>query len=104
MGEQIMITDSSSGHQFSALGVNTIGGVQIKRLPAGEAFGARDLSRWASHRRVGRSSARASVEKTNSGWMALLPDGAVGGPFATKDSAWQWISAHRSRSRNFVLK
>jgi hypothetical protein len=94
-----MITgSSSSAPQFSTPGVNAIDGVQIKRIPAGEAFGARDLARWASHRRVGRSSARASVEKTNSGWIALLPDGAVGGPFATKDSAWQWISAHRSRT------
>jgi hypothetical protein len=97
-----MIGGSSSAYRFDPPNIDTIGGVQIKRIPAGEAFGARDLARWASHRRAGRSGARASVEKTKRGWMALLPDGAVGGPFATKDSAWQWISAHLSHNRSFV--
>jgi hypothetical protein len=97
-GQHHTSSSAAVAGDFSAPNVNSIYGVQIKRIPAGEAFGARDLTRWASHRRAGRSSARASVEKTNTGWMALLPDGAVGGPFATKDAAWQWILAHRSRA------
>ena len=41
--------------QFAAPDVDTIDGVQIKRLPAGEALGARDLTRWSSNRSGGQS-------------------------------------------------
>ena len=42
---------------FAAPNVDTIGGIQIKRLPAGAALGAHDLQRWSSNRSGGRSGA-----------------------------------------------
>jgi hypothetical protein len=37
--------------------------IEIKRLPPGEARGARDLQRWASRRRVGRSGVDDKAEE-----------------------------------------
>jgi len=42
---------------FSAPNINSIGGVQIKRLPPGAALGAHDMERWSSNRSGGRSGA-----------------------------------------------
>jgi hypothetical protein len=46
---------ASHAENFSAPNVDTIAGVQIKRLPAGEAIGSHDLERWATRRSAGFS-------------------------------------------------
>ena len=52
------IGDSSSAvADFSSPHIGSIGGVTIKRLPAGEALGAHDMERWSSNRSGGRSGA-----------------------------------------------
>lgn len=48
-----MTGGSSTAHRvedFSAPNVDTIDGVKVKRIPAGEAIGAHDLQRWSSNR------------------------------------------------------
>ena len=58
-----MITGSSSAQQFSALGVDTIDGVQIKRIAPGEAIGAHDLERWSNRRSAGLSKAYSTKQE-----------------------------------------
>lgn len=55
---------SSSAHyvDYSAPNIDTIGGVQITRLPAGEAIGSNDL-RWSSNRSAGRSGAHTTRDE-----------------------------------------
>jgi hypothetical protein len=39
--------------------------VEIRRLPSGEAIGARDLQRWANRRRVGRGGIGRNQKPTH---------------------------------------
>jgi hypothetical protein len=48
---------------FSALNVDSIDGVQIKRLPAGESLGAHDLERWSNRRSAGLSKAYSTKQE-----------------------------------------
>jgi hypothetical protein len=48
---------SSVVQDYSKPDIASIGGVPIKRLPAGEALGAHDMARWSSNRSGGRSGA-----------------------------------------------
>jgi hypothetical protein len=48
---------------FSALNVDSIDGVQIKRLPAGESLGAHDLERWSNRRSVGLSKSYSTKDE-----------------------------------------
>jgi hypothetical protein len=70
----MMTGGSSSEYQLSAQGIDMIAGVQIKRLPTGEALGARDLERWSSNRSAGRSGAftTKNERKTLSDWNTPL--------------------------------
>jgi hypothetical protein len=57
-----MVT-SSSAHQFSTPGIDSIGGVQIKRIGPGEAIGAHDLTRWANRRSAGLSKSYSTTDE-----------------------------------------
>jgi hypothetical protein len=115
-----MISSSASHvENFSMPGIDTIGGVQIKRLPAGEAIGSHDLERWSSRRAAGLSKAytlkderRAIknwtqpapqaltredavkrgilIERTPRGWLVSLPSGRTLGPY--------WLEAEALRA------
>ena len=61
-----MSTSPSSAHRvadFSALNVDTIGGVAIQRLPAGDAIGSHDLERWSSRRSAGLSKSFSTKDE-----------------------------------------
>jgi hypothetical protein len=61
-----MLSNISSAHRvenFSAINIDTIGGVKIKRIAPGEAVGSHDLDRWASRRSGGFSKAYTSKEE-----------------------------------------
>jgi hypothetical protein len=59
------ICETSSGAivRFSAPNVDSIDGVQIKRIPAGEALGAHDLERWSNRRSVGLSKSYTTKDE-----------------------------------------
>jgi hypothetical protein len=50
-----LISISSVAPDFSKPDIASIGGVQITRLPSGEALGAHDLQRWSHRRSAGLS-------------------------------------------------
>jgi hypothetical protein len=118
-----------STERFSVPDINKIEGVPIKRLPAGEALGARDLTRWSSNRSAGRSGSYTTkrerqlldnwgtkpraqmcmqaaakrgvlVEQTERGWMVSAPDGSNAGPFKKEAAAWSWVDRHPARRRS----
>jgi hypothetical protein len=88
---------------FSALNVDSIDGVQIKRLPAGESLGAHDLERWSNRRSVGLSKSYSTKDERKKLKHWTQPT-TTEQALTLEDAAARWILVEKSAfARGWVV-